>query len=148
MVFQKREDLLNLLGEDFYQYYRRNRNNRYNKLTTPSKVNAMVQRLFAEMHFMLNEYNHGIALKNFGVISPKEFLYEDRTSIFKVKYKKRTYYNVFLEDEYLNSKYRTLLRNKYYKNKVTDVTKVKKPRPNAVLLHRKRIRKNNYKTNG
>ena len=76
MKFEKREDLLNLLSEDFYQYYRRNRNDRYEKLTNPIPVNNAVRQMFAEMHKMLEECNHGIVLKNFGVIAPKEFVTE------------------------------------------------------------------------
>ena len=97
--FHLRENLLNLLGEDFYQYYRRNRNDRYEKLTTPITVNNAVRQMFAEMYDMMEECNHGIVLKNFGVIAPKEFIIEDTESIFRVKYKKRGKYMVFLENE-------------------------------------------------
>jgi len=142
--FQKREDLLNLLGEDFYQYYRRNRNDRYEKLTTPVKVNSAVNQLFFEMHEMLEECNHGIVLKNFGVIAPKEFVYEDKESIFRVKYRKRKGYLVFLENEYLNSQYKTTLTHKPRK-KEENITEIKKPRPHAVMLHRKKLRKNKLK---
>ena len=142
--FHLRENLLNLLGEDFYQYYRRNRNDRYEKLTTPVMVNSAVSKMFAEMHEMLEECNHGIVLKNFGVIAPKESVEEDTTSIFKVKYKKRASYLVFLENEYLNSQYKTLLIHKYRK-KEEKVTEIKKPRPHAVILHRKKLRKNKLK---
>ena len=53
--FHLRENLLNLLGEDFYQYYRRNRNDRYEKLTTPITVNNAVRQMFAEMYDMMEE---------------------------------------------------------------------------------------------
>ena len=144
MKFETRENLLNLLGEDFYQYYRRNRNNRYEKLTTPAAVNGAIKTMFFEMHEMLEECNHGIVLKNFGVIAPKEFIYEDTENIFKVKYKKRSGFLVFLENEYLNSQYRTLLLHKHRK-KEEEVTEIKKPRPHAVMLHRKKLRKNKLK---
>lgn len=142
--FHLREDLLNVLSEDFYQYYRRNRNDRYEKLTTPITVNNAVRQMFAEMHEMLEDCNHGISLKNFGIIAHKEFVYEDKESIFKVKYKKRKGYLVFLENEYLNSQYKTILIHKYRK-KEENVTEVKKPRPHAVMLHRKKLRKNKLK---
>lgn len=145
-VFYKREDLLNLLSEDFYQYYRVNRNHRYEQLTSSVKVNAMLQKLFGEMHIMLSECNHGIVLNNFGVIAPKDYLKEDKKSIFKVKYKKTSSYKVFLENEYLQSQYKTYLSKRYKpKNTGEKVTEVKNPRPYAVLLHRKKIRKNNLK---
>lgn len=142
--FEIREDLLNLLNEDFYQYYRRNRNNRYERLTSPEQVNAAVNKMFFEIHGMLGECNHGISLKNFGIIAPKESIYEDNASIFRVKYKKRTGYLVFLENEYLNSQYKTVLAHKQRK-KEENVTQVKKPRPHAVMLHRKKLRKNKLK---
>lgn len=142
--FNLREDLLNLLSEDFYQYYRRNRNDRYEKLTNPIPVNNAVRQMFAEMHKMLEECNHGIVLKNFGVIAPKEFVIEDTESIFRVKYKKRGKYSVFLENEYLNSQYKTYLVHKSRKSE-EPVTEIKKPRPHAVMLHRKKLRKNKLK---
>ena len=142
--FHLREDLLNLLSEDFYQYYRRNRNDRYEKLTTPITVNNAVRQMFAEMYDMMEECNHGIVLKNFGVIAPKEFIIEDTESIFRVKYKKRGKYMVFLENEYLNSQYKTTLIHKSRKSE-EPVTEIKKPRPHAVMLHRKKLRKNKLK---
>lgn len=141
MNFQKREDLLNLLGQDFYQYYRHHRNDRYEKLTSSESVNFAVRTMFAEMHNMLQECNHGIVLKNFGVIAPKESIYEDTESIFRVKYKKRGGYLVFLENEYLNYHYKPFLIHKYFKQE-KQVTEIKKPRPHAVMLHRKKLRKN------
>lgn len=141
MRFHLREDLLNILGEDFYQYYRHHRNDRYEQLTNSQRVNATVQKMFAEMHAMMQECNHGIVLKNFGVIAPKEFIYEDKESIFRVKYKKRGGYLVFLENEYLNYHYKTFLLTKYHK-KEGAVKTIKKPRPHAVMLHRKKLRKN------
>ena len=144
MKFEKREDLLNLLSEDFYQYYRRNRNKKKKKLTNPIPVNNAVRQMFAEMHKMLEECNHGIVLKNFGVIAPKEFVTEDTESIFRVKYKKRGKYSVFLENEYLNSQYKTYLVHKSRKSE-EPVTEIKKPRPHAVMLHRKKLRKNKLK---
>jgi hypothetical protein len=144
MKFYIREDLLNLLGQDFYQYYRINRNDRYEKLNSPARVNYAVGQMFAEIHNMLDECKHGIVLKNFGVIAPKEFLEEDKQNIFRVKYKKRGSYKVFLENEYLNSQYKATLTHRSYK-KEGQVTEIKKPRPHAVLLHRKKLRKNKLK---
>ncbi len=142
--FHLREDLLCLLSEDFYQYYRHHRNDRYEQLTNSTRVNATVQKMFLEMRDMLQECNHGIVLSNFGVVAPKEFIYEDKENIFKVKYKKRGGYLIFLENEYLQSQYKPLLMYKYYKKEET-VTEIKKPRPHAVLLHRKKLRKNKLK---
>lgn len=144
MNFQKREDLLCLLSEDFYQYYRHHRNDRYEKLTSSTTVNAAIKTMFAEMHNMLQECNHGIVLKNFGVIAPKESIYEDTESIFRVKYKKRGGYLVFLENEYLNYHYKPFLLSKSFKQE-EQVTEIKKPRPHAVMLHRKKLRKNKLK---
>ena len=146
MKFEKREDLLNLLNEDFYQYYRRNRNNRYEKLTSPIPVNNAVKQMFAEMYNMMKECNHGIVLKNFGVIAPKESVIENTENIFRVEYKKRGKYAVFLENEYLNSQYKTTLMHKSIKSE-EPVTEIKKPRPHAVMLHRKKLRKNKLKDN-
>lgn len=141
MKFHNREDLLCLLAEDFYQYYRHHRNDRYEKLTSSATVNAAVKTMFLEMHEMMQECNHGIVLKNFGVIAPKESIYEDKENIFRIKYKKRGGYLVFLENEYLNYHYKPFLLHKYYK-KEEQVAEIKKPRPHAVMLHRKKLRKN------
>lgn len=145
--FYLREDLLNLLSEDFYQYYRHHRNDRYEKLTSSSTVNSAVSKMFAEMYQMMQECNHGIVLKNFGVIAPKEYVYEDKESIFRVKYKKRGGYLVFLENEYLNYHYKPFLLHKYHK-KEEKITEIKQPRPHAVILHRKKLRKNKLKDDG
>ena len=107
-------------------------------------VNSAVSKMFAEMYDMMEECNHGIVLKNFGVIAPKEFIIEDTESIFRVKYKKRGKYMVFLENEYLNSQYKTTLIHKSRKSE-EPVTEIKKPRPHAVMLHRKKLRKNKLK---
>jgi hypothetical protein len=140
--FQKREDLLNLVGEDFYQFYRRNRNDRYSRLTDTPLVNGTVHGMFSEMLNMLEDCNHGIVLKGFGVVAPKDFVVEDKESIFRVRYKKKGYYSVFLESEYLSSKYRVRLKRKYFGRDDTPVTKIRKPRPYAVLADRKNLRKN------
>jgi hypothetical protein len=146
MRFEKREDLKNLLSEDFYQYYRIHRNNRYEKLTSSTSVNYAVQMMFMEMLNMMQECNHGIALKNFGVIAPKESVYEDKDNVFQVKYKKRGGYLIFMENEYLQSQYKPFLASKYFgKKEDKKVTEIKKPRPHAVLLHRKKLRKNKLK---
>jgi hypothetical protein len=144
--FHKREDLLQLLGEDFYQFYRRNRKDRFEKLTNSGRVNATVSKMFATMYEMLEECNHGISLKNFGTISPKEFVNEDRKSLFKVKYVKKGSFLVTLDSEYLQSQYKViLLRKEKVRKKPSSVLEIKKPRPYAVSLHRKNIRKNKLK---
>ena len=51
---------------------------------------------------------------------------------------------VFLENEYLNSQYKTTLIHKSRKSE-EPVTEIKKPRPHAVMLHRKKLRKNKLK---
>jgi hypothetical protein len=148
MRFHNREDLLQLLGEDFYQFYRRNRKDRFEKLVNSEKVNAAVSKMFATMYEMLEDCNHGISLKNFGTIAPKDFLLEEKKSIFKVNYKKRGSYLVTLESEYLQSQYKTLLLRKDSNPKKPiegGVIELRKPRPYAVSLHRKNIRKNKTK---
>ena len=77
-------------------------------------------------------------------LEPEEFVTEDTESIFRVKYKKRGKYMVFLENEYLNSQYKTTLIHKSRKSE-EPVTEIKKPRPHAVMLHRKKLRKNKLK---
>ena len=145
--FYLREEFRNILGEDFYQYYRLNRNNRYEQLTNPARINATVQKMFGEMQDMLQECNHGIVLRNFGVIAPKESLHEDKENIFKVKYKKRRFYVIIFENEYFQTQYRPSLYHRQYK-KEEDVKTVAKPRPYAVMLHRKKLRKNKLKNDG
>lgn len=146
--FYIREELRNLLGEDFYQFYRRHRNNRYPQLVNPTRVNATIQKMFSEMNDMLGECNHGIVLKGFGIISNKDSVIEDNTNIFKVKYSKRSKYLIILENEYLQSQYSTHLSSNGAKKEEEDLKKIKKPRPYAVLLHRKKLRKNKLKNDG
>lgn len=145
--FYLREEFRDILGEDFYQYYRLNRNNRYEQLTNPMRVNATVQKMFGEMQEMLQECNHGIVLKNFGVIAPKESLHEDKKSIFKVKYRKIKKHVVIFENEYFQTQYSMhFYRKAFPKDK--DVKTLIKPRPYAVMLHRKKLRKNKLKNDG
>lgn len=143
-----REDFRNLLGEDFYQYYRLHRNNRYEQLTNPITVNSTVRKMFGEMQEMLQECNHGIVLKNFGIIAPKESLNEDKKNIFKVEYKKTRRYIIILENEYLQTQYRVHTYKKTHKKKDNYTKTIVSPRPYAVMLHRKKLRKNKLKNDG
>ncbi len=145
--FYFREEFRNILGEDFYQYYRLNRNNRYEQLTNPMRVNATVQKMFGEMQEILQECNHGIVLKNFGVIAPKEYLHEDKKNIFKVTYRKSKSFIIIFENEYLQTQYSTKFHYKEF-TKDKDVKTLAKPRPYAVMLHRKKLRKNKLKNDG
>lgn len=145
MRFEKREDLLPLISEDFYQYYRRNRNDRYEKLTSPSMVRNTLKNMFSEMQEMLEECNHGIHLKGFGVISPKDTVSEDNSNLFKVTYKKRARRSIVLENEYLASQYRVTFIKKDFKVKKKSELLLKTPRPYAVMLHRNKLRKNKLK---
>lgn len=145
MRFEKREDLLPLITEDFYQYYRRNRNDRYENLTSESNARVTLRGMFYEMQEMLEECNHGIYLKGFGVVSPKDTVAEDNGNLFKVTYKKMAKRNIVLENEYLASQYRVHFIKRYSKDKKKKELILKTPRPYAVILHRNKLRKNKLK---
>jgi hypothetical protein len=133
---QRREELKNML-DGFWQYYRLNKTVRPKTYNNVISLNKGARDIFRTMQEMLSESTHGIALKDFGVIVPSDTEIEVNDGLFKREIKIYNSYKFFFENEYLAQFYKVTVRN----SKKTKSNVVRTPRPHAVLLHRKKIRK-------
>lgn len=141
MKFHNRENLKNLIDEDFFKYYKRKRNRRPKKLSRQKQVITHVNGLLKELNDMLVEANHGIHLKNFGVIVPKDTILEIDESVLKRKQIVTNRYRLFFEDEFYSQNYTVRFSRPSKRNK----DRLRSPRPHAVILHRNKIKKNKLK---
>ncbi len=136
----RREEYSNLLDEYFWQYYRLNKTVKPKEYNTPIKCYKGAREIFKTLQEMLSESTHGILLKDFGAIVPKDSLMEVNKGIFKKEYKVRNNYLFFFEKEWLSEYYRTYITiNKSYKNEDSNI--IREPKYYAIKLHRKKIRK-------
>lgn len=134
--FIKKEKLKNM-KEGFWQYYRLNKTVRPKTYNTLRTLEKGVLDLFREMQEMLAESRHGMCLKDFGIIVPRDTEIEVNDGIFRRETKVYNSYKFFFENDYLAQFYKVTVKKS--KKRQTDV--IRTPRPHAVLLHRKKIRK-------
>lgn len=144
MRFYNRENLKNLVDEDFFKYYKRNRVKAINELSRKRYFLRHVHGLLKELNEMLVEANHGVHLNNFAVIVPKESIIEVNDGIFKKRQTVNNQYRLFFEDEFYSENYYFQFYRPPKKNK----DRLRKPNPYSVILHRKKIKKNKLKDNG
>lgn len=133
-----RENLKNLLDEDFWHYYRLNKTVKPKKYKRKEATIKGVKDIFKTMQEMLSESKHGAYLKGIGVIVPKDTEVEVNKGIFKKESKVFNRYRFFFEDEYLSQFFRVTIKYSVYRQEEY----IRTPRPYAVMLHRKKIRKN------
>lgn len=134
--FIKKEKLKNM-KEGFWQYYRLNKTVKPKTYNHVNKLEKGVLDLFREMQEMLAESRHGMCLKDFGIIVPRDTEIEVNDGIFRRETKVYNSYKFFFENDYLAQFYKVTVKKS--KKRQTDV--IRTPRPHAVLLHRKKIRK-------
>lgn len=134
--FVKREALKDIT-KDFWHHYRVNKTVKPKKYNVKKRLDKGVKDIFREMQEMLVEARHGMCLKGFGVIVPKDTEIEVNDGLFKKEIKIYNSYKFFFENDYLAQFYKVTVKKS--KSKQKDV--IRTPRPHAVLLHRKKIKK-------
>ena len=86
--FSKKGNFLNLI-EGFSKYYKYHRMIKNEKTLTAPKLASFSKSVFEEIQSMLSETTHGIILKDFGTIVPRDTMIEYNNGRFKksIKYK-------------------------------------------------------------
>lgn len=136
---RKREELKNILTTDFWHYYRLNKTVRPKVYKTRYTALKGVRDIFKTMQEMLYESNHGASIKGLGVIVPNDIEVERLHGRFKTEIKVYGKYKLFFEKEYLAQYYKVTIKKP--KGKIKNSNIIRTPRPYAVMLHRKKIRK-------
>lgn len=137
--FKKREELKNIIDKNFWQYYRLNKTVKPKTFNTCCKCLSTAKYIMATMISMMEETNYGLHIKNFAVLCPKDISSKKKEGLLRIKTEISNRYKLFFEDDNLNDYYRVVIYHK--KRKVKH--KLREPKPYAVLLHRKKIRKDN-----
>ena len=143
MAIQK-EYLEDIYTREFYEFYKRNRKKTSPKINQEMLFKKAIQGFIIEIKKCVEETEHGVHLRGLGVIH-KKHLKEHTRKLSLFTFKKEEYANLtlHLEDEYLRSRYYVKHLKKYmYSGKYTPPKKFKPHKPEAILLHRKLIRKN------
>lgn len=143
--FYVRENLKDIIDDDLYHAYRKDKSRKPKRYTRKENVFKGVRDIFRMISEMLGECNHGVYLKDFGIFVPKDVEIEVESGLFKTEAKVYNTYRFFFENEYFFDQYKAQIKAPT-KHKVRD--RIRKPRPYAVILHRKKIRKNKPKDNG
>jgi hypothetical protein len=138
--FQNREELKNILTVDFWHYYRLNKTVKPKVYKTRVSALKGVRDIFKTMQEMLYESHHGASIKGLGVIVPNDIEVERLHGIFKTEVTVYGKYKLFFEKEYLSQYYKVTIKKPVGKTKNKKLIRI--PRPYAVMLHRKKIRKN------
>lgn len=136
---QKREDYKNLIDEYFWQFYRLNKTVKPKKYNTRQGCYEGARSIFSTMQEMMSESTHGMIIKDFGIIVPKDSVIEVKEGLFKKESKILSKYLFFFEKEWLSDYYRTYYLSSPSHKQKTEV--VREPKPYAIALHRKKIRK-------
>ena len=133
----KRENYLNLL-EGFHAYYRFQKmvKSEYYKL---GLVEIGARELFKELQKMMGETTHGIILKDFGTIVPKDSILEFNDGRFKKSIVIKNKYIFMFHKEWLSEYYRCVLSKTYMNKSKLNIIRV--PKPYTINLHRKKILK-------
>ena len=130
--------LENINTREFYEFYKRNRRKQSKKIDQHNYFIKAIHGFLLEVKKCLEESNHGVYLKGLGVIYKKPHgIMPVKQSIFTIKKVPREQPQLLLEDEYLRHKY--IIRN-VIKKRITQ-PKLRKEKPNAIILHRKLIKK-------
>ena len=138
----KKEYLEDIDSKEFYEFYKKNRKKTSPKMNQEMLFKKAIHGFLIEAMKCLNETEHGVHLRGLGVIHKKLYgMYSRRLSLFTYTKKEKNIGNFHLEDEYLRNKYIIKYVCKYYNYSIPK-RKFGKDKPEAILLHRKLIRKN------
>ena len=134
----KKEYLDNINTRDFYEFYRRERRKPSPKIDQYNYFVKAIHGMIIELQKMMNETEHGVHLRGLGVVYKKPFgQYYRKLTIFTHKKVNRKRVSIYLEDDYLRSKYIVSSSLKVPNNGSKEDTE----KPVAVMLHRKLIKK-------
>ena len=132
------EYLEDINTREFYDFYRKTRRKPSKKIDQYNYFKKAMSGFLRELKKSMEESEHGVHLKGLGVLFKKPFgEWFRKITLFTHKRKERGINNFYLEDEYL--------RNKYTVKKVSKLNnsgEKKSNKPDAVMLHRKLIKKN------
>jgi len=140
MNLQKREELKNIIDEGFWHYYRLNKRVKPKVYNKKPKALAGIKDIFRTLQEMLYESNHGASIKGLGVIVPGDTEVVKPIGICRTEIVIYSRYKLFFEKEYFSQYYKVTIKKPYNSPKNPKV--VREPKPYAVMLHRKKVRKN------
>jgi cobalamin biosynthesis Co2+ chelatase CbiK len=134
MLKSTAEDILN---REFYAFYRKTRRGYSKKIKQYNYFHKAIGGMMIELRRLMEEAEDGVHLRGLGVIHKKPYgELTIKMGMFKKRFTKRQLTRFFLEDDYLRAKYyiKKLMLPKKRNKKTTN--------PEALLLHRKLIKKN------
>lgn len=137
--YTKTEFLEDILDDsDLYNIYKKLKRSDSHLIKRYYDVKSIIGGMFREMKLMLEEDDiQAVALKGIGVIHiAKQGEYEKKEGLFKKIDADKNTVGLHLEDEYLRNRY--LILNTPKLKTVFDKVET---RPEAILLHRKTLRK-------
>lgn len=131
---RKKQYLENLMGREFYDFYRKSRRKPSKVIDQYNYFEKAFGGMIEELRQMLTETDTGIHLKGLGVLYRKPFgEYLRKLTIFTHTRVTRNLVNFYLEDDFLRRQY--LIANPpKVKRKSTEKVEDK---ATAILLHRK-----------
>lgn len=137
----KKEYLENIDSREFYDFYRRNRKKTSPKINQEILFKKAIHGLLLEIKKCAEETGNGVHLRGFGVLHKRRVsVAKVRLSLFTYTKKEKNGCNFYLEDDYLRNLYLIKNVSKYY-NRSIPKRKYDKDKPDAIILHRKLIRK-------
>lgn len=136
---RKEEYLEDLNTREFYDFYRRTRRKVSPKINQYNLFKKAINGFVLEIRNQLDQTEHGIHFKGFGVLYKKPFGdWFRRLSLFTHRRLQRGLAFFYLEDEYLRNKY-IIINNIPRKNERAKGKHEEKA--DAVMLHRKLLNK-------
>lgn len=132
------ENFQNLL-EGFHTYYKHQRMVRPEHYRFKVHIEKGIRDIFREIEQMLGETTHGIILKDFGTIVPKDSLVEFNDGRFKKSIVIKNRYLFLFQKEWLSDYYKCVLQKDKRKKSKLNVVRV--PKPYTINLHRKKVKK-------
>jgi len=130
------EDIVN--DKNFYKIYKTFKRSHSPLIERFYDVKSIIGGMFREMKYMLEEDDiQGISLKGIGVLHiAKKAEYEKKEGLFQKKEVDKNQVGFHLEDEYLRNRY--LILNTL---KLRTVFEKVETRPEAIMLHRKTLKR-------
>lgn len=132
--------LEDIYTREFYDFYRKNRRKVSKKINQEMLFKKAMNGFLIELFTCMEEAENGVHLRGLGVLYKKPFgQWFRKMSLFTHRRRERGINYLYLEDEYL--------RNRYNVKRVWRIDRgekgnKKQDKPDAVMLHRKLIRKN------
>ena len=140
---KNKEYLENINTREFYEFYRKVRRKPSKKIDQYNYFKKAIGGMLEELKKLIEEAEHGVCLKGLGVFYKKPYGEPTRkVALFTKKKVKRNKLDLFLEDDFLRSKYIIS-----YTPKIKAEGVFREDKPEAVILHRKLIKKDNGKNN-